>query len=333
MAYPFFIVGAQRSGSTLLRLILNAHSEIAIPEEARFLTPLLDKKYLKEPFRGKRLEFLIEYISKVPHFKLWNYDSSFFLAKLRSKSEITLREFIEELYSSYCEYEGKKYWGDKSLFFNWIEVLYTLFPEARFIHIVRDGRDVFNSWRKIEPSMNNVAVAALDWSYKLSRIERAFVKIPRSNSMTVRYEDLLSEPEKTVRAICDFINISYEPQMLEFYKTSQYYIGKHHSKLIFGPLRKDNCYKWRKELTEREKNIFTFLAKKTLAKYQYDTNCPLRFSDLIFSLLYISYGIPKRLWQILSIRWILREAIEKGDNFDESKYKSLPVGLPPAKKK
>jgi len=328
MSAPFFIVGVQRSGSTLLRLILNAHSQIAIPEEARFLTPILKKKYIYQPFQGKQLKLLVEYLTKVPHFKLWNYDASLFIENLKKKKKITLREFIEELYSSYCKYEGKQLWGDKSLFFNWIDILYTLFPEAKFIHIVRDGRDVFNSWRKIDPLMNNVAVAALDWSFKLSRIERSFSKLPKSNYMTLRYEDLLSEPEESVKSICNFIGVSYEPAMLEFYKTSHYYIGEHHSELIFGPLKKDNCYKWKKTLTKREINIYTFLAKNTLNKYGYEIECSYTINDIILAFLYTVIGLPKKMWQIVKIRIILKEAIKKG-----GKFKMLPVGLPPKQKK
>ncbi|GAN31521.1 sulfotransferase [Candidatus Brocadia sinica JPN1] len=82
-----------------------------------------------------------------------------------------------------------------------------MFPDAKFIHIVRDGRDVFDSWRKMNSFNDNVAAAALDWRYKLFRIEKSFKKIPEENKITIRYEDLLENPENTIKSICSVIGI------------------------------------------------------------------------------------------------------------------------------
>ncbi|MEO1923590.1 MAG: sulfotransferase, partial [Nautiliaceae bacterium] len=140
MPQPFIIVGTQRSGTTLLRLILNSHSKLAIPEEGTFLMPLLKEKYLNYVFQGKELDRVINYISKNPQFELWNKDFSSLFEEIKSKGRISLKELISNLYSFYAKLEGKLYWGDKTpSFFRKIDILRMLFPNAKFIHIVRDG--------------------------------------------------------------------------------------------------------------------------------------------------------------------------------------------------
>ena len=77
---PLFLIGAQRSGTTLLRLLLNAHSQIAIPEEGSFLMPLLKRKYLKKKIAGAPLKRLVSYLMLNDQFRLWGYDYSAYLS-------------------------------------------------------------------------------------------------------------------------------------------------------------------------------------------------------------------------------------------------------------
>ncbi len=321
-----FIIGTQRSGTTLLRLILNSHSEISIPEEATFLMPLLKKKYLHKKIAGDSLKALLDYIKLNAQFKLWNYDHGDLLPRLADKKQLMLKDLIDEIYYSYCHSKGKKIWGDKTpSFFRKLDILHGLFPEAKFIHIVRDGRDIFDSWRKMDPSKNNASVIALDWSYKLFKIDRSFKKIPEGNRITIRYEDLLDDPEKTVMQICSVIGIGYEDNMLNFYRTSHDYIGDHHSRLIFKPLDRKNKYKWKKNLLPREISILNFLAGHYLKKYSYELkNNKLKLNDLIYMFKALTSGIPARIIQILRIKKTVEKAVKNGTSVD-----SLPVGKAP----
>ena len=320
-----FIIGTQRSGTTLLRLILNAHSKIAIPEEARFLMPLLNTTYLSKDIKGDELKSLINYLAANDQFKLWNYDSQPYLSWLSQKEQISLRELIDSMFMSYCRSEGKLMWGDKSLFFRTIGILTELFPDARFIHIVRDGRDVFDSWRKMDPSKNNAAVMALDWRYKLYKIEKSFSAMPKGNQFTLRYEDLLEAPESTIQEICNFLGIVYEPGMLEFHKTSHNYIGEHHSNLIFNAINKSNSAKWRKNLTRHEALSFNLLAGAYLNKYQYEPALEnpgiLDFTKITLDLL---VGLPSRIFQVAQASWAGAIALKKG-----KAVKAVPVGVMP----
>jgi len=311
---PFFIVGAQRTGTTLLRLILNSHSQIAIPEEARFLIPFLTKKNLQKPLSGKTLVNAIKYLSLNSQYQQWNYDSAPTLSMLAEQSKITTHDLINQLYSSFALHEGKALWADKSLFFRHIDLLAELFTESKFIHLTRDGRDVFHSWRKMDKSKDNVASTALDWNYKVYRIEKSFSKLPEDRKLTVRYEDLLDNPVETVKQICSFIGVKFEEQMMDYHKTSQFYIGKHHSDLIFKSIDSSNMYKWKKNLSNIEIRTFELLAGHNLKKYGYSISGE---RNLLIDPLYISFklatGIPFRMFHVLSQKFTNERAFKSGD--------------------
>lgn len=322
---PIFIIGTQRSGTTLLRLILNAHSQIAVPEEASFLMPLLKKKNIKGFISGSFLKRFVSYLSLNALFRLWSYDYSGLISYLQKQERISLRDLIDKIFTSYCSAKGKQIWGDKTpSFFRKVDILYSLFPDAKFIHIVRDGRDAFDSWRRADPSMDNAAVMALDWSYKLYRIEKSFSRIPERNRLAIRYEDLLEHPEETVRLICTTLGVDYEHGMLEFYKTSHDYVGEHHSKLIFRPIARNNKFKWKKNLALKESAVFELLVGRYLRKYNYEImGHKLRFRDFLYVARSLCIGLPYRVVKVLRVKIVVANALRKGAAVD------LPVGTPP----
>jgi hypothetical protein len=311
---PFFLIGAQRSGTTLVRLILNAHSQVAIPEEGTFFMPLLKKKYLGREFSGPSLKSLTGYLEHNPQFKLWGGRYDDYFQELSERKKITLGQLISDIYTVYSHGEGKQLWGDKTpSFFRKIDILAALFPEGKFVHIVRDGRDVFNSWRKMDPSKDNAPLVALDWSYKLRTIERSLEKMSPENHTTIRYEDLLENPENQVKSLCSFLAIEYQESMLDFYQTSSRYIGQHHSALIFQPLNKENRYKWKQKLTRREIDAFTRVAHRCLRKYGYEIpQRTMSILDGIHLMGQILVGVPQRLWNVFRVKRSYEQALKKG---------------------
>ncbi len=269
---PLFIVGAQRSGTTLLRLILNAHSAIAIPEEGTFWMPLLrsERSALGGRISGKKLQRYIEYIRKNSQFRAWRLDAESKLQEILERGDTTLAELMESVYSLYARSQNKMFWGDKTpSFFRKIDELSQLFPSAKFIHIVRDGRDVFLSMRKREPSRDNIAVAALEWMRKVETASRSIERLGSERGYVITYESLLENPEQEVANLCAFLNIEFEHGMSEFYKSSEKYIGQKHSDLIFQPLSKVSVGKWKAELTGKECRIFGVIAHNCLQKMGY----------------------------------------------------------------
>ncbi len=309
---PFFIIGSQRSGTTLLRLILNAHSKIAIPEEGTFWMPLL-RRYKKKPYKNiskKELKNILSYIVKNHQFKLWCIDPAPLIENILKSEQSSLRDLMKLFYEYYANVQNKEIWGDKTpSFFRMIPVLHKLFPEARFIHIVRDGRDLYLSWKKLNPLMKFVSLSAIEWKYKVNKIRDDLSRIPSEKWIEIKYENLVKNPKNIVKGICDFLEINYEEKMLEFWKQSHKYIGKHHSELIFKPISSKSVGKYKKELSYKDLRKYEILAQDLLKIYGYNIETrPNFFRDIFIYLdifFEILYAFPLRIAQVFYIKFIL----------------------------
>lgn len=308
---PFFIIGCQRSGTTLVRLILNSHSQIAIPEEGTFWMPLLRRFRNRSNVHipQKELENILKYISKNSQFKLWCMDPNPVISEILSSKQCTLRNLMEAFYKHYAILQGKNIWGDKTpSFFRMIPVLNQIFPEAKFIHVVRDGRDVYLSRKRMNPLMKNLSVSAIEWKYKIIKARRDLEKLPTNKWIEIRYEDLVKNPENIVKKICEFLGIKYEKKMLLFYKDSSKYIGKHHSKLIFKPISKSSLGRYKRELSFKDTRKFELLTKDLLKLYKYEILTSRSYKDLlVFFEIFLDLliGIPVRIVRVLYIKLIL----------------------------
>lgn len=301
---PFFIIGAQRSGTTLLRLMLNAHSCIAIPEEGTFWMPLL-RKYGSLPQRkiqGHRLYNYLGYIKNNPQFNLWGCKQKNIFETIRNQRDgCTLAELMIAVYRGYAQRQGKTIFGDKTpSFFRMIPILNRLFPNARFINLVRDGRDIYLSAKKMDPARRNISVAALEWSHKVREASRALLGFSAERQITVRYEDLVSDPQTTLEKICNFLQVSFEPNMLGYWQNSDQFIGAHHSQLIFSPVSSSSVEKWKKELTEQEISRYQYIAGKILKEYDYeiDLHSKNKWQSMVGVFYQLVFGLPVRAVQV-----------------------------------
>jgi len=301
---PFFIVGSQRSGTTLLRLILNAHGDIAIPEEGTFWMPLIRANHgrFDKAISAKLLRKYIEYIRVNDQFRTWNMDAEAIFDGILGNGRTTLKELMESLYEGYASRQNKRIWGDKTpSFFRKIGELSYIFPEARFIHVIRDGRDVYLSMRKMESGRDNVAVAALEWRYKIEKTRQLLRQLPPDRYFELQYEQLIKTPERQLSELCAFLSIDYDEQMLNFWRTSEQFVGRHHSELIFQPIIASSAEKWKKTLTLRENMVFELIALDILKQLGYNIMngraCGLFSRVKVLGLL--CAGLPRRGFQIL----------------------------------
>jgi hypothetical protein len=330
---PFFIVGSQRSGSTLMRLLLNAHSKIAIPEEGTFWMPLLKRaarRHSSGIITQGQLGRYLKYIESNNQFRLWGIDAEEVLKRIReTRKYCTVPQLISEFYEYYAEQQDKFRWGDKTpSFFRMIPVLAGLYPDARFVHVVRDGRDVYLSWRKMDSSRKNLSVAALEWVYKVKTVQKGFMRLTPERQFSVRYEDLVTNPKRWLGLTCDFLGIDYEPQMLDFWKTSDQFIGSHHSRLIFRPVTSVSVRKWEDELSGKELAKFEFFAGSALKLFKYELSGkagePRASVSALFELV---RGLPLRGIQVFSTALNLHISSMLGLSTD-----AAGKGRPPEKK-
>lgn len=196
---PFFIVGSGRSGTTLLRLLLNGHSRIHIPPETWFLTELVKELPLQRELSSSDVERAIHLITSNYRWPDMEMDTAAFARDVGSLTHPTLLQIVELVYRTQLQRAGKSRFGDKTPpYIHIVPQLAKLYPEAKFIHLVRDGRDVALSYVDAgfhDPGSRCYDGSKFDW---ISAIRRAasYAKATFADQIfTIRYEELVSDPE------------------------------------------------------------------------------------------------------------------------------------------
>ena len=269
---PFFVVGSARSGTTLLRVILNAHSQVAVPPESRFITELWTGTSEVD-----RDEFVAR-LSAHRQFQGWDLEPAAVLSRLPDRQVVPYPDAIEAAYAAYARARNKSRWGDKTpRYVMSIPFLAELFPAARFIHLVRDGRNVALSYAKVPFGPKTVPKAAAVWSQRVTAGVRDGRPLGDGRYMELRYEDLVADPEEQTRKLCQFIDLAFEPAMLDytdevggvvFEKASTY--NPH----VFEKPR-PGVRVWESEMPESHVRLFEAVAGETLEMFGYPRRYPI----------------------------------------------------------
>ena len=198
---PLFIVGCDRSGTTLLRLMLTQGKDIHIPQESRFICRLSEFSDVYGDFSKAYQRWF--FIRDLQHNKATCSTYAFPIFGLsiieaekiiEAVSPITYTGAVASLFAASAVRAGKSYWGDKTpRQVNEIRFLADAFPDSKFIHVIRDGRDVALSIRKAG-WMRNVAEIAEYWKKQVMDGKRASSHLDKSRYMEIFYEDLVEEP-------------------------------------------------------------------------------------------------------------------------------------------
>jgi hypothetical protein len=212
---PFFVVSAPRSGSTLLRLILDAHPRLAVPPPGwlfDFIYPYLySYGDLAQP---SNLEALAEDILRTPTIEKWPVKLSP-QALASASNEPSFGGLYAALHRAYAQAEGKQRWGEKTprnAF--WMDEIKTLYPDVQFIHIVRDGRDQAIDISDSILWPNSVFSGANLWQRYVRAIRDSARRLPTDGLIEIRYEDLCASPEATIRRLCEFLHEDFDARML-----------------------------------------------------------------------------------------------------------------------
>jgi Sulfotransferase family len=203
---PIFIIGCQRSGTSLLRRIMDSHSRIACPPESKFILPLIQILRDRQAMRG--------------------LDS---LGYPRAEVAGSLAAFISGFFEQYASAQGKSRWADKTPnYVNCLDELWELFgPDARFVLIIRHGMDTAYSLadpgrsyralaRFVDLAGGDVPLAAgTFWKDQNEKIE-AFRTAHPEACIRIRYEDLTRNPSDTLQPIFGFVGEPWEPEVIDF---------------------------------------------------------------------------------------------------------------------
>ncbi|MGH2452758.1 MAG: sulfotransferase family protein, partial [bacterium] len=212
---PFFVLGAPRSGNTLLRIMLDRHPGVALPPESHFIPRLFSRRgRYGDSSRIEKKELFLRDLAADRWFPRWDLGIEAVREELAGLPRPTFRQAIEAPFRAYARREGKPRWGDKTpSYVQHLPLLAQLFPEARFVHIIRDGRDVALALLDRVHHLRGPATAAYIWRAHVSA-GRAAAQSLAGRYMEVRYEDLVAGPEGTLKMICTFLALAFDPVML-----------------------------------------------------------------------------------------------------------------------
>lgn len=280
---PIFIVGAPRSGTTLLQYMLRSHPHISLPTgESHFIIPLCEnalafgdlsrqenvRRLLQEMYR-RNAEFLDTDLHGI------RFDVDSLAADLWAEGRITLPTIIAGLFEKNAHGEGKRRWGDKTPYYVLhLPKIIEWFPGAQFIHLVRDGRDCSLSLinRKHDFNVYNTYQAAKYWQRYVQVGTEHGKRLGQDSYIEIRYEDLLSNPAGTMQRISTFLGEEYSESLVHFKKANQ--AGK--TPLLQKPVQPDNAGKWRSQMSHAGIRIFESVAAGTLAQFGYPVETDAR---------------------------------------------------------
>lgn len=225
---PVFLVGPLRSGTTLLRLLLDRHSAVHWPNEFEFGVAL---------DRGKEWPTSARYAGFLANDRAFQ-DSGLTLPEELPAAAAEVASHLLDQYAQNARKCDKSVLG-LTIHSNFERAL-AIWPSARFVHLLRDPRDVAHSvvgmgWA------GNVHAAASYWIAPELQWDRLAAQLPAARKIEVRYEDLLADPSVELSRICQFLGVAFEPGMLNFHTDSTY-----------DAIDPTAAYRWKKSLTGRE---------------------------------------------------------------------------------
>ncbi|MBN7797437.1 sulfotransferase family protein [Parahaliea mediterranea] len=273
VAAPVFILGAQRSGTTMLRLMLNAHGRLCVPHESVFITELYPRldEFGDLSQRENRCR-LIDVIAAHPQVKKGGLVVD--IERLKAAEVDSYPALVREIFREYMVGQGKSVWCDKSPSYTEdIDVLCRMFPDARFVHLVRDGRDVAMSQLAISWGSNNLPRIARDWRWQTMVCHKVGAVLPADRFMELRYEDLVLEPEQQLRRICQFLNVPFDPGMLDYHRSADKAVPRESLQWHRNSVSRPNVEKvlaWKTTMRRSDRVIFEQIAGDALASFGYE---------------------------------------------------------------
>lgn len=218
---PFvFVVGCGRSGTTVLRSILDAHSDLAVAHEGHFIAPLTRRRARYERADGFAADaFAADLLAARAVRTNLRLDAADVRAALDGPPVTGYADAVRRIFAYYAAREGKHRYGDKMPgYVLRMPVLAELLPEARFVHIIRDGRDVALSSMAIDGHHDDPVSLAMNWKQRVAAGREAGRSLGPRRYHELRYEALVADGETHVRALCDFLDLGFESAMLRFFE-------------------------------------------------------------------------------------------------------------------
>jgi Sulfotransferase family len=276
---PFFVVGFQRSGTTLLRVMLDSHPEIAVPLDVTGLWWRFEAELPRFGDLGAdatRRKVVAALLAE-PRIELWQVPLTV-EGVLAHWSEPGYPGLIAAFYSAYAAHYGKRLWGDKDPGNTTrIDVLDRWFPGCRIIHIVRDGRGACLSHLKQGFGFDDLLACAEAWREEVWWARRMGNLLGPARYCEIKYESLVAVPRDTLDEVCRFLGLGFSDQMLTYPDRLDRSIPaekRHIWPLIGEGPRADNADRWRTEMSPATEICFEKRAGRVLSEFGYQTTPP-----------------------------------------------------------
>ncbi|MFF0307317.1 sulfotransferase family protein [Streptosporangium sp. NPDC004379] len=272
---PVFVIGCPRSGTTMLQLMLHSHPRIAVPPETRFVVPGYYRRFvfgdLREPGNRRRLARWIVN-DKDTKFKELKLDGDKLIEDIVAGPP-TLGSAMGIAFRSYAEQYGKSRWGDKRpSYYHHVDLLLRLFPDAQFIHLIRDGRDCVASLKEMPWYTKDIFHAVVNWAEAIDYGRRHAKNLPADSYYELRYENLTADPATELAGLCEFLGEDYDPAMCEPSHVARMAIPQHkvwHSN-THGEVTTARSGSWRTRLEPWEISVCETVLGERLQAFGYE---------------------------------------------------------------
>lgn len=284
----FFIMGRPRSGTTMLSTLFDAHPNVKIPPEFPIMIPLYQRFRKVKVFDEATIHQFVAFIFQhnvfihrtLENLKIDRQSFTNDLMTLAGKG--TIQDMLKKLNAytfSLFDKEEILAIGDKNPVYSiYTERFLRIFPDAKFICIIRDYRDNFVSMQKLADLKLEAPILPLQvarWRYVVKIFLRCQNKYP-DRFKTIRYEDFVANKEQMLPELCRFVGIPFNPVMFDFYRkkeeTMKTYdnplIERFHSSLM-NPVNTSRMEQWRTQMTPAQVRMANVVAGKYALQFKY----------------------------------------------------------------
>lgn len=309
---PTFLFGMERSGTTLLSMMVGAHPQIAVPLATTgmwigFGRRLEDYGFLK------RRDDLARFVDAIlGHERVTLWDAT--LDRERILEDLPLGDYgavICRVQGEYAHAKGKPYWANIDIAtLDNMDLVNDWIGDARFVHIVRDGRDVALSHQTMPYGAGNIAECARAWVDRVGVNAKMGRILGADRYHTLRFEDIVASPEPTLAQLCEFLAVPFDPAMLRYGEMVAEKIPDDRRWLwpaLSEPPQTERIGQWRQKMSVSKRIVFEGIANKTLKHWRYE-------SYEIVPKSFQSYGLE--LWYFLTQggrlqRWLKKWGIKR----------------------
>jgi hypothetical protein len=271
---PLILLGVSRSGTTLLRVILDRSPGIAIPDES-FFVPLLARRH------GRSIEAarFLDDVARIATIRDWGVTASDIAPRVRSGMRTGAA--IGAIFEAYAARAAKPRWGDKTpMYMRHLPLLEELFPTAQYVHLVRDGRDAALSFLEMPEGTftrtwahpRTTAQFACSWRREVLDARDLGRRVGPARYFEVRYEQLVADAESVMRDLCRCVDIPFEPGMLDYAGAVDVTAKPHQQRLLRPPTT--GVRNWREAMSRVDVAAFEVVAGDVLRDLGYEVTTP-----------------------------------------------------------